>query len=86
MKNNNVDKLIEIKDSVNVFEIEDIDEKDKFSIIFRCGNSSVKIIFSYEDMVAIGCDKSVLKEMLPFLAILNHMIDENLNENESEEN
>lgn len=82
MNNKKIADVITIKEFVNVIEIEDINEKDKFKMIFRCGDDSIELKFDYEEMVAIGCDRDAFKKMLPFLVIINHMLEEN----ESEEN
>lgn len=82
MKNKKVADIITIKDYVNVIEIEDINEKGKFKMIFRCGNDSIELKFDYEEIVAIGCDRDAIKKMMPFFVILNHMLEENYNESE----
>lgn len=73
--------------SVNGINIVNCDEKNKFKIEFCFGDEKTTIVFDYDDLVYFGSDKKALRKMLPYIIILNHMLEEYDIENvESEEN
>lgn len=69
-------------------------DRNKFKIDFLGDGKSAcncaSIVFNYDDLMFVRCDKRILRLLMPYLVIFNHMLEENgidINkENENENN